>query len=457
MPIAGEIDEFLSFEAIGRHLDVGTWRLSMASDTEQAKLIEPGRGIVLYVEGQQRPVFTGPIDTIQKVKSKDEPGTLTVTGFCDNIWFGERYLRRNPAQTFSRETEGEWDGHVQVSPGVSIAPTNSAMWIWHAVLQNFRIPYVDTFNDLTRRIPFMDLPNTAPTEVTSLPNDDMWKSFSIKAHMKPIDELAFELARRAGLTARFYWDPETEKIKLTVLPAEDKSQTVVFDEQAGNLVGQTIVSEAPKATRVIQVGAAPTEDNPRRYYQYRKNVLHNPPGWVSRPPGTGTDDPTSWSDPYWGREFIETYWNRTTEGYSDVRDSDYHPTPDASLVMPDPPPGSEEAQRFDTAQQVYFVENGIRGQVSLDVIDIEDCTFGTHYHVGDIVRCLIDTSLLPPDMVDEDGVLRQQIQEVHISSSANELWKIKPLIGGEESSSTPYVYRELRRLRRLVEETNERV
>ncbi|TDB90905.1 hypothetical protein E1264_03510 [Actinomadura sp. KC216] len=440
MPLIAELDEYNSVEAIIRHLAIGSFTIEMPSSSTQARLIKPGRGVVIFIEGQTTPVFTGPITSIKSTKTKDDPGTLTVNGSCDNMWFDERIARNDAEDTWNRETEGDWDGELQIGSTLSLVAENSAEWIWHLVLQNFKIPYVDTFNDLSRRIPFMELPNEAPSSATSLPNDDLWKGFS-GIHLKSIAEPVFELSRRANLDTRFYWDPTTEKIHLRVAPATDKSGTVVFDEQVGNLVGQQIVSEAPSATRVTLSGATPTDANPRRYYRYVKNNLHNPPGW---------------SDPGWGREAIEAYWNRTTEAYADVRDTKWHPNV-VGGVMPEPPNNSVEDLKFDTAATVYFVENGVKGQISLDVQDIPTCTFGVHYGIGNVVRVLIDTSILPPNIPDSDGVLRQQVQEVRLGCKAEEMWTIKPTIGTESSSSTPYVYRELRRLRRLVEKTNERI
>jgi hypothetical protein len=453
MPLIGEIDEFVSAEIIVRHLAVGSFSIEMSSASPQARLIEPGRGIVVFIEGQLVPVFSGPIRSIKLTKNESDPGTLLVSGTCDNLWFNERIGRNDSEDTWNRETEGDWDGGLQLNSTTALLPDNSAEWIWHLVLMNYTLPYIDTFIDTSRRVKFMDLPSAPPPEVRALPDDDLFKGFA-DIHLKTIGEAVFELSRQAGLNTRFFWDPISEKVKLTCLPAVNKSNSVVFDEQVGNLVGYEIVSEAPSVTRVVMGGATPTEEKPRRYYRYVHSRLHNPPGWVSLWDNVG--NPSSWSDPNWGRDAIEVSWNVTTEDYIDVRDTKYHPNP-VGEVMPEPAAGSAELLKFNRAATAHFVENGAKGLVSLDAIDIPTCSFGVHYGIGEIVRCLIDTSILPPNIPDLDGVLRQQVQEVRLTSTSDELWIIKPTIGTDSTTTTPYVYRELRRLRRQVEETNERV
>jgi hypothetical protein len=451
MPLIGEVDSFTDFECIARFRDVGAWSIELPAGTEQADLFRPGRGIVVFVEGHNDPVFSGPVRTLKHVKNKDESGngTLTVQGACDNIIIDERVGRGQPYNSFDYELDTPWSGYIQTLSGWRVSKS-SPEFVWGLLSNNWGLYYLSgaifPFADLSRKIHYLDIGPVLPASVEALPADAIWNQYPIR--MTNLRDAVFDMAERANFNFRAYWNPTTEKISVDISSVVDKSGTVVFDEQVGNLVGYEITSEAPVATRVVLAGAQPSDGETRRYYEYRKNRLFDPPGWTDYQSG---GDPATWGDPYWGRTFIEAEWNVSNEMYIDVRESKWHVALSDDNRADPPPAGSEEFYAFLREREKFFVENSPKGSIKLDVIDIDDCTFGVDYKLGDRVRCLLDTSILPQAMVDADGVLRQEVREVRLASSASEMWVIQPSIGTVDAGSTPYVYRRLRKMRRRIE------
>src|SRR5690606_41383708 len=98
LDIVGKIDTYTNFEGIVRHNSVGSWTLELPNGTPQARMIQPGRGIVVYAEGQDEPIFSGPIRRIRKRWGRDDAGagTLVVSGDDDNYLLAERLAWTNP-------------------------------------------------------------------------------------------------------------------------------------------------------------------------------------------------------------------------------------------------------------------------------------------------------------------------------------------------------------------------
>ncbi|MEU5878176.1 hypothetical protein [Spirillospora sp. NPDC047279] len=457
MPLIGRIDGFLSFESIERHLDVGAWTLTLPAKSADAELIRPGRGITVFLDSNPDSVaFSGPIRSI-KVSTTQETGgdgLMTVSGVCDNVIVRERLGRIQPRSIYAREDETvrQWQP-VVYSGGAYRAPVNSGEFIWGLLAENLICPELVSGGDTSRRIRYLDMTRDCPASISALAADDLWQSYPVQ--MSAVEDAVWDLARLTGLTVRFRYDATTGLIKPTIRPSIDLSQTIVFDEAAGNLAGYEFTSEAPTNTRVFLAGATPATDGGRRFYELRRSDLWNPPGWQDI---DTTSNPALWSDPWWGRKAIEVEWGVTAEGYVDVRETKwaYQSNPASPGAALPPPPGSAERRLFDRQALAYLVENTQRGLVTLDALDTDKCRYGLHYNIGDTVRALLNTSALPESMLDADGLLRQPIQEVRIACSADEMWLIQPKVGGDESSSTPYVYRMIRRLRRQVEATKNR-
>lgn len=478
MPLIGELDAFTSFQATPRVNAVGAWQLAMPAGNEQAQLIKPGRGVAVFLEGSTKPIFSGPIGQIERTWSKDSAGggMLTVSGPCDNTVFSERIARGSPRWPLRREGAA---GETPPEPKLDWAPTvftstagderppiNSAEFIWGLVIENFRLALSYETQDDTRRLRTFHSTSTVPASVTALGTDDIWKGYPIR--MSDLSATVFSLAEAVGLQVRMSWmaTPPADQtfnggegLFLTITPIQDLSDDVVFAEGNGNLNSYTLTSVAPKTTRVIIGGETTTGG--QRYYEYRKNKLFDPAGWVD---WDSTDSignrrlSSDFSDPGWGRQAIETEWNTTAEQFVDSRDIAWPFQPDWNEVFGSlaPAPGSDIAAQFASEALDNFVANGPTGLLTLDAIDTDTCQFGRDYNVGDVVQAQLDTLYLPESMVDDDGAIRQRVQEVTLSSSASDMWKIQPVVGTADSSPTPYIYKELKKLRAKVESDSQR-
>jgi hypothetical protein len=464
MPLVGELDAYTEFSATPRVNDVGAWAMKIPAHQEQVDLLRPGRGVVVFLDNSADPVFSGPIRQFKRTWNKDEAGagSLLVNGPCDNILFDERVGRGEPDEPFIYEGVSDLDFAPSVFDGTqSRDPANTAEFIWSLIVANYKIYNRASLQDTSRRVPYIATPVQVPSHLTAMPADDLWKGFPVR--MSSIKETVFALAEAAGLNVRFMWMPlppsgqesngYSDTVFLRINQIADVSGSVVFGEQAGNLSSYEISSVAPQATRLIIGGETTPGD--RRYYRYSKNDLFNQAGWAD---ATSVDQygnkliSSTWSDPEWGRTTIEAEWGITAEQFVDARDINwpYQPGFTYGEVL-QPKPGSDIELQFEQEALKDLVDSGPKGLLQLDVVDTPTIQFGVHYQVGDIVRALVDTRILPPSMVPEDGVLKERVREVTLSCKAEEMWAIKPVVGTADSSPIPWVYKELKRLRSKVD------
>lgn len=458
MPLIGEVSEFVSFEATATHRGTGTWIATIDASSPQARLFKPGRGVVIFLDSAPNKVmFSGWVRKVLLRNNKDTGfrTVLQVSGPCDNDIVRERLGRIGPGEPYLREDVESRVWQPIVFDGVNWrAPKNSAEFLWGLLVQNYVIPLVSPPDeDSSRIVKYLRMDMECPASLQALPNDDLWKRYPMQ--LSSIEEAFWDLVDLLDLSVRFLYNPDNGLIEPDIRPIEDVSAEVLFDPQAGNLTGVEAVAEAPAFTRLYLAGKTPDNEGDRRYYELRYSSLWNPPGWVD---WMDTSDPEAWSDPNWGRQAIEVEWSTSAESFMDVRESEwaYQSDPAAPGSALPPPVGSDERARFDREALAAFVENSQKGYVKLEAVDTEQCRYGVHYDLGQSVRVLLDTSYLPEAMLDEDGIVRQPVQEVKISCSAGELWKIEPVIGPPDTSSTPYIYRMLRRLRRHVAEIRNR-
>lgn len=476
MPLLGEIDTYTDFQAINRHNAVGSWSLKMPAGIEQTSLLAPGRGIVVFRDNEQNfPVFSGPIRRIDRSWSKDEAGagTLSVSGVCDNAILRERIGRVTPwedwpyeGHTQNKVTDGgdapkqSWDAFVFDPQPTKRDPANSGEFIYALLVQNYTIRAFHGDWDQSRICLPLSLDDIPSASLRALPDDDAWKGFPI--NMANLETSVFALAEAAGLKVSFQWqtksktDPthtDTNKLFLNITPIADKSGSVVFDPSAGNITSYTLSSVAPDATRVI-LGGQVTEGG-RRWYSLRKNDFFDPAGWTDRDDRDGFGNRLSpTSDAPWGRQKIEVDWNTNAEMFLDARDINWEfqiGTNDDPIASISPRPGTDVALQVDQEATKALVENGPTGLLTMTAVDSPACTFGVDYFVSDIVRVLLDNSFLPESMRPEDGIIREMVREVTLASTASAIWTIQPTIGTSDSSPTPYIYKQLKKLRSKVE------
>mgnify|MGYP001215871432 CR=1 FL=1 len=460
-PLIGELTRFLDLEAIGRHMDVGSWRIVVPAGSREADLLlgassggtrpgPGGKGIVLFLNNGPRPVFSGPIRKLVRKWDKDNPGTgvFEISGPCDNIFFKERIAWNAPHLDIHQARAGSvyWQPkYVHLSQSQADALNeqydtdyfniyvcdhdegehfahNAAEVIRTILTANLRNPYYEAIPGRIRRdlvVPWVENAADVPDD-----NSDAFLSHSIRfTEILPTIQM---LGGMYGIVARCLWSPEgyaagtpyKRRVHCRVRQIRDLTDRVVLSPESGTVQGYEYTIQAPEATRVIVGGGGEGKD---KYFQYISNRDYDPPGWT---------------DPYGeGWTALEREWNITAERYVDesiewqFRQDPGKPSPWAL----DPNPVSPEQYAIDRAARRVFDETAPSGGITLDVVNTPECRYGEDYELSDLVRVQID------------GETRHElVREVRLSYSAEDGLKIQPTVG--DSSTTPQVYRQIRRL-----------
>lgn len=88
----GLIENYTSFEAIIRYNAVGTWSLTIPGDAPEIEHLQPGSGIIVRIDGQDNIALSGPITKISNVwdESQQGAGSVTISGVTDDQLLFER-------------------------------------------------------------------------------------------------------------------------------------------------------------------------------------------------------------------------------------------------------------------------------------------------------------------------------------------------------------------------------
>jgi len=459
LDIVGKIDTYTNFEGIVRHNSVGSWTLELPNGTPQARMIQPGRGIVVYAEGQDEPIFSGPIRRIRKRWGRDDAGagTLVVSGDDDNYLLAERLAWTNPeadihlASKFQQwQTSLEWPNIGEV--------------LRQLFLANFQ-------GHPSRMLERVFIPG--PESTQNFLNDDTARI--TRLHFASIDEYVQQITAVYGIRIRFVWHPNPAKVAsngdpsasgpgilLKLEPLTDLTNEVIFGPEFGNLQAYDYEVAGPQATRLViatqnrtwkETVREPTFDEvgnvngfvereversgPERWYGYFNNVFYNPPWWGD--PEMTPEDKTHtlpWAQA--GFSATEVEWGFTGERYSDQRDIPWQwvqePGKEEGWAQ-DPPVWSAQRRAVMDVAEAFHLENGPKASIVLDPLDTPNLVFGVHYQLGDLIRVVVD------------GEVRDEIvREARITSTVGEGARIRPVVGTVTASETPYLYSAIRRL-----------
>lgn len=459
LDIVGKIDTYTSFEAIARHNSKGSWTMTLPNGTPQARMIQPGRGIVVYAEGQNEPIFSGPIRKIRKRwdRSNAGAGSIEVSGDDDNYLLSERLAWTNPAADIHLASKfQQWQ--------TSLEWPNVAEVIRQLFLANMH-------GHPSRRFDRVFIPGPEATQ--NFLDDDT--SRITRLHFDRLDEYIEKITSVYGVRVRFIWHPNPAKVAsngdpsasgpgilLKLEPLQDLTNEVRLGPDLGNLQGYDYVIQAPEATRIViatqnrtwmETVQEPTFDDignvtgftereveragPERYYTYLPNRLYDPPWWGDlerTPPDKAHTLP--WAQA--GFSATEVEWGVTAERYSDQRDIPWQWVQDPAQEEgwgQDPPVWSAQHRAIMDVAEAFHVENGPKASIVIDPLDTPTLRFGVNYQLGDLIRVIID------------GETRDEVvREVRITTNPNEGARIRPVVGTTGSSETPYLYAAVRRL-----------
>lgn len=497
MRLIAEVTDYIEFDAIARHNDVGTWTLSIPMRDEElvAKIFgtsldqyatgsPAGKGIVVYLSpagggftpDNQDPVFSGPITAYEKkYDDKDDSGdgTLVLSGVSDDIIWAERLIW----------PLGDRDIHAQHDKG--------------------RAYYLPQFDHFTES-------NAASAILNDPAGADYYNSL-VCGHVETVEtgdnppQNAAEVI--AGLVAGQISfqvvggsDPERAQQKAyrhrsdVVYTPPENAGDIQPDASVG-LVGQDLVFTSLR-TLVATLGA--TYDTQLRFLWKPRTRTHfgfiardriharvrtNPnkvdtirfgksfgnvsaysysvtapskTRWVLGAAGKGTAryyalgqdrdlDPPGWSDPN-GWSASEREWGRNGEDFIDRSDIAWayklqtSPVPpDTGTWAQDPARGSLEQGQMAGAFSEQFADNGSGSAISFDVLDTPKQRYGRDYELGDRV------------MVEVDGfAIEELIREVRFTDNAEDGLRIRPTVGDAAATTTPALYKQIRKLWRQL-------
>ncbi|WP_440066436.1 siphovirus ReqiPepy6 Gp37-like family protein [Streptosporangium sp. OZ121] len=389
----GVIEQYTSLEVIARFCDVGSWVLKVPGDY-QGDLLKPGGGIVVWVDGLDQPVMSGPVSSIVHSWDADEPGAgaLTLSGVSDEqILFG-RTTYPQPGNSIYEQTIDAASGQAPV--GTVIAD-----------LVNLNAGPGARGN---RRVPGLTVtPSTAGRPV-------YWRS-----RFDNLGAKANELALAHGVGWQIK-QGASGQVVFSVYTPRDLSGTAVFSREIGNLASFSYSLTAPAATRFLAAAQGEGRDRYVRAYIEDGSGLQADPNEVS---GTYSFPENGWSN-YWPEQFI------------DRRDIPVAYNSSHEAINPDTgePANLSDIEALDDAIAEDALAAHGRASLSLGPLDMPKLRFGQHYRLGDTVTAVING-------VTVTDILR----EVRLSDG-EEGAKVVPIVGSSFASETPLIYRELKRV-----------
>lgn len=373
----GEIDTWTQLEFVVRYSNSGTWQLLVKDGTEQARMLEQGRGIAIWQDGVDKPVLTGSIDRFEKywtTQQHTEQGSIYVGGYCDNQIVYDYIAFPEPTLPVDEQYKGKANRGVNAAAGVAI--WNEFNWAFGPGA----LP--------DRQATGMSLgqaPAIGDVVVDNLRFD--WLGSTIEGWSK-----------NKGVGYRLLWNPDTKKIDLDLYTPRDKSKDVRFSTELGNIRQYSYTLTAPKVTRVIV--AAQGEGKERYLYQAIDSEA-------------------------------EAEWGVRKERFEDRRDLPVkRDLTTGQAVKATAETTDQEFQDALTAieeEAAGLLKWGERvGRFQIYPIDTPQCAFGRDYFVGDIVTVIADGTEYV-DLVREVNITVDSEGQVNVSPKIGEQGTEEPL------------------------------
>ncbi|MFD7257177.1 siphovirus ReqiPepy6 Gp37-like family protein [Streptomyces sp. NPDC059874] len=459
MKRVGEIDQWISLDFTVRFSQEGSWQILIKDGTPQSDMIEKGGGVVIWQDGVADPVLSGQVDVYQKYWTKVQhtgPGSLYIGGKCHNQLAYSRLAFPSPTIPVPQQWQG-WN-----TRGAAGAASLAMWWeLEHALgssaLTDRRMPHVNTGSN---------------------PDPEIGQEVSDTLRYDVIGTKLEEWCKPKSIGYRFIYNPTYQRVDLKLYKPRDRSKSIRFSTDLGNLREYIYTLNAPKVTRVI---VACQGQGKERY--------------ISQKIDTAT----------------EAEWGRSIEGFVDRRDVPLKTGPDGSPVLVtttggdgiedigQKPDGSDwtslvttrktelaaaqqayadadtDAERTAAAATVTTATNNLKaaltaakptavayylkvvsdaadaalrdgeksGNFQVYPIDTADCQFGRDYFVGDLVTVVVDGT-------EYTDLVREVVISVDDGGNAQD---VNPKIGQQGSGDPLNLYRTVydmqKKLRRL--------
>lgn len=356
----GLVEQYTAVQVISRFNGVGSWTLTVPADSREADLLQPGCGIIVWIDGVPQPVMSGPVQSVMHAWDADQSGAgqIVYTGVSDEACLWSRITLPVPGAEVGSQTADRYSATGYASTVLSdLVYVNAG----GGARSDRVIPQLDVssvqFGDSVAVSTRFDVLGTKLQEVAA--------------------SVGIGWRLRQGVTDRLLFEP--------YLPRVHDTGEATFSPAAGTLAAYKYRLSAPTATRVI-VGAQ-GEGRNRWLGQYDSNA-------------TGE-------------------WARTrTERFVDRRDIPVARGSNGSPVNPDDtsqPADPQALAELDQGAVEALAESRELGELSVTPIDTPTFRYGVHYDVGDIVTVDIRGNLIT-DVLREvrlsDGSDGPQVQPV---------------------------------------------
>lgn len=307
----GMIEDFQELSLVSRFNAVGSWSLQLDRRIQAAVwMTTPGFGIEVVRDSDGQTVLAGPLVTRHHERNENT-NTVTISGADDNIWLTRRQAHPEPATAAPQYTTNEHD----VRTGVA-----------STVLRQYVAVNLGSSALGPRRVPGLVLA-VDPVLGSTVTGRARWQNLL---------ELLQGLAISGGGLGFRVRQVGTD-LEFQVYQPTDKTSSVIFSEDLGNLAGFDYESTAPEADYIYVGGSGEGTARVVKEGQYSPDIAT------------------------WGR----------IEKFADRRDT----ADDAEL-------GQEITEQLD--------EHGERASLSVTAIDTQSMAYGTHYDLGDDVTILAD-------------------------------------------------------------------
>jgi hypothetical protein len=221
----GELDDYQQLEAVKRLNQVGAWVLDLNVSVDKALLLtQPGWGIEVVRTSDGTHVLSGPMTDVKR-EHDEKANTIRVSGVDDLIHLKDRDARPQPATA---------------SPPYSVSEHDVRTGVASTIIRQ----YVDV--------------NAGPGAIAgrqvlglSLASDPLTgSSVTGRARWQNLLSLLEELALKGGGLA-FDVQQSGSGLSFVVWAPNDRSSTVKFSLELGNLASYTYSLAAPEATYIV--------------------------------------------------------------------------------------------------------------------------------------------------------------------------------------------------------------
>lgn len=326
----GQLDVFQRLEMVLKFNDVSTWRITLDRRNRLAPdLLADGAGILVY---RGDTLMLSGYWTDQEHEVSKDASQVAVSGVDDTGWLVRRLAYPDPND---------------ITPPYATQAGDIRTGLASTVLQQFVDENGGLNTPVARRIPGL----FAGSGVDPLIGPTVTATGRWQKLLPLLQEIATS-SEAQGTTIGFYIVQSGTDLLLVIYGPDDKTDTVVFSPELGNLAGFVYKRGAPTRTYAIVGGDG--EGTARTIYEKPNSAL-------------------------------VASWGRIEDDLADSRNGN-------------------SALELSQAADAALTDGGGTSALSITPKDLAGQKFGVHYNLGDKVTVLLDSVGTPVEMVVADAV-----------------------------------------------------